>query len=99
MLFLRVSRGKYLINPLIGIRAGGEWVSIYDLLRIELVAPGRIDAAHFHFDPNAWREDSTLRFERMLKGLAEQAREGRIDVGDAIRRSWLDPLENTGADA
>ena len=34
-LFKRIKRGHYIINPLLKVRSGDEWLSIHDVLRLQ----------------------------------------------------------------
>jgi hypothetical protein len=71
-LFLRISRGQYLINPRLALRVEGEWRGIYDLL-----VPERLGAAPQdvlagmgrRWDPNPRREQAIEQLRDMIAGL------------------------------
>ena len=66
-LFKRLRRGHYIINPTIKIRVEGEWVGIYELLKIEMVAPRRLAVESQWFDYNDWSSKNMQRFEDNLQ--------------------------------
>lgn len=41
-LFLRVSRGQYIINPVLQLRLGDQWVRVHDLLILDDLAPNDV---------------------------------------------------------
>jgi hypothetical protein len=80
-LFVRVRQGHYLINPNLQVRVEGEWRGIYDLLRVEMLAPKRIDPVETYggrwYDPNAWRNRNVALFQEAFAGWIERAKAKR----------------------
>lgn len=59
-LFLRVSRGFYVLNPDLDILLKDEWINVYDLMRSEKL--GKYDETEFI---NNWREEEYKKFPKL----------------------------------
>ena len=71
-LFLRKSRGQYLINPDLALRVEGDWRRIYELLSPERLAGELHDTLHWAgkvWDLNADRQRSIESLRAMLRDL------------------------------
>jgi hypothetical protein len=71
-LFLRESRGQYLINPNLALRVEGDWRRIYELLSPERLAGELRDPLHWAgqvWDINANRQSAIESLRAMLRDL------------------------------
>lgn len=59
-LFYRIARGSYVFNPTLAIKLEGEWINIFELLKIDRLSKK-------HFTEGDWVMDYNEHFDRVLE--------------------------------